>query len=285
MAADDIALSNAHGHAIAAIGAYQANASTAPAYFRDFQSLMVTSKGGPTGARSSTVAGVACCSTPVGSLVVAGPDGPRRGVQTPSSTACFRRMNDWTARNREPAKRACAAVVARAAVVVLWLALGGTMTWNPASLWSWRIRRRPAVGSVATGPGRGADQAPRCGAGRLDEGPQDAVSLERPSRAGRPWSVPSVGTARMVRWCRGSCRLRRSPAPSASESSLQVRGETSGGSCCMARPSTVRSQPCRLPPPAPSMSDGCAGPESPATRRTDGSSTSRPGSEAWSTDS
>ena len=47
VAADDIALSNAHGHAVASIGAYQANASTAPAYFRDFQSLMADFEGRP----------------------------------------------------------------------------------------------------------------------------------------------------------------------------------------------------------------------------------------------
>lgn len=47
VAADDIALSNASGHAVAAIGAYQANKKTAPAYFRDFQSLMADFSGRP----------------------------------------------------------------------------------------------------------------------------------------------------------------------------------------------------------------------------------------------
>lgn len=47
VAGDDIALSNAHGHPVAAIGAYQANPATAPAYFRDFQSLMAELGGRP----------------------------------------------------------------------------------------------------------------------------------------------------------------------------------------------------------------------------------------------
>jgi L-gulono-1,4-lactone dehydrogenase len=47
VAADDIALSPAHGHAVACIGAYQANPKTAPAYFRDFQGLMARFAGRP----------------------------------------------------------------------------------------------------------------------------------------------------------------------------------------------------------------------------------------------
>lgn len=47
VAGDDIALSPAHGHAVACIGAYQANPRTAPAYFRDFQGLMARFSGRP----------------------------------------------------------------------------------------------------------------------------------------------------------------------------------------------------------------------------------------------
>jgi FAD-linked oxidoreductase len=47
VAGDDIALSPAFGGPIAAIGAYQANAATAPAYFRDFEALMADFGGRP----------------------------------------------------------------------------------------------------------------------------------------------------------------------------------------------------------------------------------------------
>ena len=66
VAADDIALSNAHGHAVAAIGAYQANASTAPAYFRDFQSRWPTSKDAPLGQDLPLSRSRLLCSTPWG---------------------------------------------------------------------------------------------------------------------------------------------------------------------------------------------------------------------------